>query len=237
MAKHHSHWVLQLTRQPVPHLNQAARRQFYRQVEVENIHDLRKRGAQAVVQPCAQNQGPVAQGGVGDGLGHGRLDFLFAVRAPIPVDGMLGYFRFEILGDVFGIALTRLCAAVEFAAAIRARLRTMFDAPVDTLGHIPAAAKVSFFASRLLPASRRCGGLLIRRLHPRWGRGRLVRGSCGLRLLLGELLGQCQQGKDNRPIALDVDGTGFLLRQGCAQRYIKGQGIHKPCSEYNILYS
>ena len=78
--------------QAVPHLGQPAVGDRQLQVAVEDIDDLAGGDAQAVVQPGRQDDGAVAEGAVGQGVGDLGLDLLLAARAPVAVDRVLGDF-------------------------------------------------------------------------------------------------------------------------------------------------
>ena len=81
--------------------------------------DLRKRVAQREVQPSHQDQGPVAQGGMGQRIGNREFHFLLALGAPIAMNRVLGDFRFQLLRNVFGISGSRFLTPGEPVVASR----------------------------------------------------------------------------------------------------------------------
>ncbi len=223
-------------RQPAPHVQQPARRDLEKQVEIEDLHDLRKRVAQHIVQPRAEDQHPVAQGRARQGRRHNRLDFLLASRTPVAVNGMLGDFRTDAFGYVFGVARAGLRAAVQRPAAVGTHLGAVCFTPVDTFGRHAPAAGVAHLASRLFLAAHRRLGFPVNWLHARRGGGRLVGSERRLGLLLRQQLGLRQQGKHHGIFAQCVDRSGLLLREQRSQwnaTYCRRHGV--LAQNHNIL--
>ena len=86
----------QHTGQAVPHLRQAAVGEREPQVAAEDIDDRPGGSAQSVVQPGGQDDGAVAEGACGQGVGNLGFDRLLAARAPVAVNRALGDFGFEV---------------------------------------------------------------------------------------------------------------------------------------------
>ena len=72
------------------------------------------------MEPGRQDDGAVAEGAAGQGVGHPGLDLILAARAPVAVDGVLGDVGREAVGDVLGEVGASPPVAFEAAAAVRA---------------------------------------------------------------------------------------------------------------------
>lgn len=76
----------------------------------------------------------VAESGVGQGVGHDRLDVLFAGRAVVAMDGVLDGLGGDVGRDVDDDAGAGAVAPLHRPAAARADIDTVFLAAVDVLG-------------------------------------------------------------------------------------------------------
>jgi len=85
---------------PLPYRHQTTGGDLRVQVIGEDLADLLDRHAQRVMHPTAQGHHAMAQGGLGQGIGHGRLDVLPAGRAIVPVNGVFGENGAEVFKDV-----------------------------------------------------------------------------------------------------------------------------------------
>ena len=181
------------------------------QVVVEDLDDLRQGVAQAVVQPRRQHQNPIAQRGLRQSIGHGRLDVLSAARAPIAMDRMFGDHGRDVFGDVLGVPFSCLLATLERSATSGTAWETVRPLLIDSFGRGPATAWMSGFLSRLL-GTRMATWLSVRRHHSQRC-GRRSRGDRWRRLL-----GQRQQSKDDRLLALAINLPGLLFGEQRSQR-------------------
>jgi len=135
------------------------------------------------------------------------------------MDGMLGHFRLNVR-NVFGIAGAGLVAAVQTTATMRAMMGPMFLAVVDVVGRLSSRSAMAGLGPRPLFVTF-AGRFLVGRLHARRRRGCLVRlGRRGC-LLLGQSLGQFQEGKDHRLRPLLVDHPRLFFAQRTAAKNIQ----------------
>ena len=162
--------------QAVPHLMEAALGDFQLQVGVEDLGDLARGGADAVVQKGREGDGAVAEGARRQGVGHDGLDLLFAARAPVAVDGVLGRLGVQVGGQIFDDAFAGTAGAFEFAAAVGAGGQLMVDLVVDALGNRADMAIVAGLGARLPLAA---GGFGDRFVERRPAARRRVRRSFG----------------------------------------------------------
>jgi len=172
--------------------------------------------AQGIVQPGREDQHAVAQGRAGQGLGHRRFDLFPALRTPVPVDRVL--VRFDVR-NIFGIPCTRLAAAIQRTAAIGTTIRLVIHLPIDVVRGLASSARMPLFSPRLLLATSR-RRLRVRGLHTRRRRGSLVRAGRRGGFLLGQLLGQLQERKDDSFLALRENPARLLLGKRRAKRNV-----------------
>ena len=223
--------------QTAPHLQQSARRHLEGQMKVEHFDNLREGIAQGIVQPRAEDQHAIAQRRARQGRAHHGLDLLFAPGTPVAVDGMLGDYRLDVFGNVFGISGAGFLAEAQSPPTLRADLGPVFFATIDARRHLAAAAGMALLAPGLLLAARGCRRLLVGWLHAR-GRGRRLMRSGRRRCpLLFEHLGLCQQREHHGLFALRVDSASLRFGKGRSQRNIARRRCQCLHASYNILCS
>jgi len=164
------------------------------QVRAENVTHLADGHAQSIMKPGTERDDVVPQRGIGHGVGNHRLDMLFAVRAVIPMNRMLGDNRGDLFGNIFDDPFALPLAALKFSAAAGAGFKAMLDCPVDLVRRLASRPGVTIPGPRLFAAFL-CRRLLINRHHPRRrGRGRRLR----LQAQLLNLLAGRQQSQPHR---------------------------------------
>ena len=156
--------------QPLPGGDQPAGRELGAQVILQDVDELIDGDAQAVVAPAREADQPVAEGGVGQRVGHDRLDVLLARRAVVAVKRVLGNLRLEVLGQVFDDACTGALAALQRSAAARTDLQAMFFPGVDPRRRGSAVAGMALAGARAFAASP--AGRVRLRVHRPLARGR-----------------------------------------------------------------
>ncbi|HEX4613536.1 MAG TPA: ComEC/Rec2 family competence protein, partial [Urbifossiella sp.] len=119
--------------EPVPHLGPPAVGDREFPVAVEHALDPAGGDAEAVVEPGRPDDGAVAEGTAGPGVGHRGLDRLRAARAPVAVGGVLGHLGPAVVGDVLDESGAGPPGAGEFAA-VGAGREPVGLAAVDVLG-------------------------------------------------------------------------------------------------------
>ena len=207
--------------QPMPDRDQAAGGELELEMEVEDIDDLRQRGAQQIVQPGREDHDPQPDRRSGQGIGHDRLDGGVTAGAPVARDGVLGDDRGDVGGDVLDDPGPRGSTASDRPVALGAGLERVMLARVDPRRRRATSPRVTG------PGPPGLGPALGGRLGVRRG---LARGGGGIgsgrgRLSFGQLLGEAQQGKDDGLLALLVDQHGLLGRQLRAEQDSQGSGI------------
>ena len=199
-------------------------------MKVEDLHDLRERVAQAVVQPGRPNHHAVAERRAGQRVGDDRFDQLLARRTPVAVDRVLGHFRLDFR-NVFGITGAALPAPLHRAVTVRTNFGAVFLVVIDPFGRRASRAAMARLGPGL-PLATLARRLLVGRLHAR-GRGRrLVRSGRAGRSLFSHLLAQLQQRKDHRLRTLRVDPPRLLFGQRSAPKNIQqtlGQSRRARC--------
>ena len=118
--------------------------------------DWRERGC-----GCSEDGEAIRDGGLGQRIGHARLDAFLATRAVMRVDRMLGRHDRGFL-DVLDDALPLVARRTDRPAAVGAASQRVVLAPINPKRRTPVFAFVSGFLSTLLGGPLR-SGLLVRR--------------------------------------------------------------------------
>ncbi len=99
--------------------------------------------AQTVMTPTGEADQTMSEGGAWQGVGHDRLDVLFAFRAVVSMDGVFGDDRVQVFGQVLDQPGARAAAALQRPAAARTGLEAMFLVLIDPGRSGAAMARMS----------------------------------------------------------------------------------------------
>ena len=172
---------------------------------MEDLGDLARGGADAVVQKGRKGDGAVAEGARRPGVWDDRFDLLFAAGAPVAVDGVLGGFGVQVGGEIFDDAGAGAAGAFEFPPAIGAGGQLVLDLVIDPFGCGAGVAYVAGLSARLPLAF---GGFGNRFVEGREAAGRRVRRGFG-----GDGRGELQQkelGFEEIPVE---EALGLVVRE------------------------
>jgi hypothetical protein len=141
------------TGEVLPGLGQASGAYFESTNDGEDPDDIIDADPNQIMKPCAEHHKPQADHGVGQGICNRGEDDLFALRAPIAIDGMLCNLRFFNKRDIFGITLIVLNGFFERCLTIRALLKGVFFEMIHVFGSDAGNPFMAFLSSGPFSAS------------------------------------------------------------------------------------